>query len=552
MLGLSQVKSMGVLGFIYHNLDHFRPRFLAVLVIGVLDGLATFFIPISLAEFTKSSFTINNFQRLIFFIALFYLASLIFQRIIRRYGEALGPQFANYMRLKYFKALESQSFQKLTAHHSGYILSLVNRVADGFTPILVDIFWTFAKSSSNIILFFFFTARESIAVAFINLIVLCLFLAASVILSRKMIPLVNEMNQKRAKLMERYVDFMANILTIKKLGIVAFAQKQLSEKTLENYNQINKIQNFHANRWFFLHSLFNLALLSTIGFLLWQIANGNLTPSILILFVAAYTVVQRNVERLSENFVALMEMKAYIDNLDAIIAAPIVTEAGRQIESWQTVSFAGVSFQYPETSRKITIPKFSIRRGEKVCIIGKSGEGKTTFLNLLINLLQPDGGSRLVDDVAYNEIDSAFFKDQMTIITQEVELFNLPLRENLTLGQPISDERLWELLKRVDLWQWAKGLENGLDTVVGEKGVKLSSGQKQRINLLRGILLNRSILLLDEPTSHLDLQTEQKVVTLLVEYLVNKTAIIVSHRPTLKALCSRSYTIKDHVLIEDY
>lgn len=541
---------MEVLKFIYKNLDHFKTKFVFVFLTGISDGLAIFFIPVALAEFTKSEFTRSDFSSLIRFIIIFYLASLILQWIIRKWGEALGPQFGNYIRLKYFKALEKLPIKDLINHHSGYILSLINKVSDGLGPIIFDIFWTFAKSISNMTLFFYFTARESVPIAFVNLIILSVFISISTFLSRKMVPIADELNKKRASLLESYTDFMSNILTVKRLGIYSFAEGKLFRKTDENYNQIQKLQSFHANRWFFLHTLFGMAFLSTIGFLLFQVSKGEISASVLILFIAAYTIVRGNIVRLSENFKSLMEMKAYINNLDKIISPSELVNENGEVEKWQGIKFHKVFFQHPGTEKKISIPDFDIKMRQKICVIGKSGEGKTTFLNLFTNFLKPDRGERAIDGQQYEQVNGKFFQRHITMILQETELFNISLRENITLGQKIDDKAILDIFDKLDLLAWVQNLEDGLDTIVGEKGIKLSAGQKQRINLIRGVLLNREILLLDEPTSHLDSTTETKVIDFLTNYLSNKTAIIVSHREALRKICNRCYIIKDHVLTE--
>lgn len=541
---------MDALKFIYKNLDQFKVRFIFVFLAGVFDGLVTFFVPVELSEFTKSSFTQNDFQNLIRLVIVFYLVSLFLQWVIRKWGEALGPQLGNYIRLKYFKALEKLPIKDLVNHHSGYILSLINKVSDGLTPIMFDIFWTFAKSISSMTLFFYFTARESVFIASINLIVLTIFIAVSVALSRKIVPIAEELNKKKASLLESYTDFMSNILTVKRLGIYPFVESKLFSKTDENYDQIQRLQNFHANRWFFLHTLFSFAFLSTIGFLLFQISKGAISASILILFIAAYTIVRANIERLSENFKALMEMKAYINSLDKIISSSEPVNENKEIQKWKEIKFNNVFFQYAGTEKRISIPNFNIKNSQKICILGKSGEGKTTFLNLLTNFLEPDKGERLIDGQSYEETSRKFFQDRVTVISQETELFNISLRENITLGQKIEEKEILDIFDKLDLLSWVQNLEDGLETIVGEKGIKLSAGQKQRINLIRGVLLNREIVLLDEPTSHLDSVTEGKVVDFLADHLLGKTAIIVSHREALKEICDKCYVINSHSLIE--
>ncbi|MBI1754916.1 ABC transporter ATP-binding protein, partial [Candidatus Azambacteria bacterium] len=265
---------MHALKFIWNNLDRFRTRFGFIFFIGILDGFATFFIPVLLAEFTKSDFTALQFQKLLWWMLACYLASLVFQWVMRKEGESIGPEFSNHIRLKYFRALQRLSLADLGEHHSGYILSLINKVADALPGIIFDLFWSFAKGTANIGLFFFFVARESPAIAFLNLIILGVFIAASTFLSRRMVPLADALNTSKATLLERYADFMSNIATIKKLGVHVFARKKLDAETANVSLRIRALQSFHANRWFLLHLLFAAAFLSTIGFLLSQIARA--------------------------------------------------------------------------------------------------------------------------------------------------------------------------------------------------------------------------------------------------------------------------------------
>lgn len=176
---------------------------------------------------------------------------------------------------------------------------------------------------------------------------------------------------------------------------------------------------------FFLHALFGAAFLSIIGFLLFQVSRGEISASVLILFIAAYTIVRGNIERLLENFKSLMEMKAYIKSLDKIIAPSESVRTEGDVHKWQEIKFNKVFFQHPGTEKKISIPNFSIKNGEKICVIGKSGEGKTTFLNLFTNFLKPDKGQRLIDSQAYEKLNGKFFQNNVTMISQETELFNI-------------------------------------------------------------------------------------------------------------------------------
>ena len=138
----------------------------------------------------------------------------------------------------------------------------------------------------------------------------------------------------------------------------------------------------------------------------------------------------------------------------------------------------------------------------------------------------------------------------LVFVSQEVELFDLSIRENLCLGQEISDEKILEMFEDAGLIEWYKELPDGLDTIVGEKGVKLSAGQKQRLNIIRGILINKPLYFFDEPTSNLDEISEEKIIKMIAKYLKEKTYVIVTHKPKLKNLCNKHYIFENHMMKE--
>lgn len=538
---------MTALLFLYRHLGPFRTRFLFIYCISCLDGIAFFLIPVVLADFTRHALTIENFTMAVQYTVLLYTASLVFQWTYRRYGESLSQQYGNYLRLRFFDDLHLISFNKLQRHHSGYIMSLISKVADGMTPMILEVYATFARGLIILLCFFFFTARESWTAALLNLAVLSLFTLTSFFLSKQILPLVHALNLRRAGLLASYTDFMANIFTIKKLGIFSFADKALQKHTDKNYTSIQNLQNFHSNRWLLLHFIFGFSYVGTMAFLLYQTATGAQSPSILVLFIGGFTLVKNVVERLAEGFKNMMDMKSNIQDLEAILENPMIRE-GQKKRSWKEITFTDVHFQHDNTQKIIEVPTLVMRPGDVILITGTSGQGKSTFLNLLADFLAPQEGARAVDGIPYEELHPSFFEEHMAFISQEIELFNLTLRENITLGRQIPEKELMGLLKKLHLADWASSLDKGLDTVVGEKGIVLSAGQKQRINLLRGLLLERDIYLLDEPTSHLDSDTETAVVEVLQEHLRGKTAIIVSHREALRAICTREYCMQEHAL----
>lgn len=543
-----------VLVFVYRNLDHFRKGIIAQFFVSIVDSIFLFLVPLLLSEFTKKDFSPDKFWRVFFLVSFCYAMTLPLQLITRGYGEKLAMQFANYLRIKLYKQAERLPLQKMHEYHSGYLLSLINRISDEMPGFLSqDLVWGLSRTTVNVVLLFAVTAQQSLLLAFLNIFFLGVFLYLSSVLGRRMVGLAHIMNTQRAAMLQGFSDFMANIMTVKRLGISSFARERLTESARVTDISIGKIQRFHAIRWFILHTIYGIMLLGTVGFFLNLVARGIVSPALLIVFVSVFVMIRNNIGFLGEAVKKMFELKAYIKNLNDILAlaeAPDSTDMTTP-STWRAINLSNIAMSYAGTQKIISIPRFSITKGEKVCLAGLSGQGKTTFLNLLAKFYIPQSGTREIDGLPYEKITQEFFTQHFAMISQEVELFSLSLRDNITLGAAIQDSEIIKNFTALGLRDWLSTLQDGLDTLVGEKGIKLSAGQKQRVNLIRGLLLDRDIYLLDEPTSHLDGETEKLVVTYLEKQLKNKTAVIVSHRDAVRVLCDRFYTFSGHEMKEE-
>lgn len=221
-----------------------------------------------------------------------------------------------------------------------------------------------------------------------------------------------------------------------------------------------------------------------------------------------------------------------------------IYERKEEIKSFETLELYNVNFKYNKKSKNmISVPSFILNKGDKVSIIGKSGVGKTTFLNILSKFLVDKNATYLIDGHESEKSVSLAF------ISQDVELLNVSIKENICLGKNININMFNKLLKDADLYNWIMELPDKENTIVGERGVKLSAGQRQRINLLRGIILDKELYILDEPTSNLDNQTEQLIIKLIQKHLKNKTIVIVTHKMAVKKICNKNYVFKDGVML---
>lgn len=196
------------------------------------------------------------------------------------------------------------------------------------------------------------------------------------------------------------------------------------------------------------------------------------------------------------------------------------------------VEFRHVTYQYPEASEPV-LKDFSLKAepGETIALVGESGAGKSTVLNMLIGFMRPDSGEILLDGENMRNLDFRSFRRHLAVVPQETILFSGTVRQNITYGSAdVTEEELWQVLKAANLDEVVKNLPQGLDTNLGEHGGRLSGGQRQRISIARSLLRKPDIILWDEATSALDNISERKVQQAFEKLSKGKTTFIVAHR----------------------
>lgn len=209
-----------------------------------------------------------------------------------------------------------------------------------------------------------------------------------------------------------------------------------------------------------------------------------------------------------------------------------VVQIGQEIlkEPIETVEFHDVAYQYEEEHVGLETFTAVLQRGQSYMLVGESGAGKTTISNVLMQLLTPTKGQVTVNGYDLQTLDSQWYHKQIAYLSQTPYIMSGTLRENIQFGLEVTDEQLWQVLEQVQLADFVTALPLGLDTVIGEGGFGLSGGQRQRLALGRTLLRPAQILVLDEVTAHLDLETEHLLMQVLREYGQDKVVLYVGHR----------------------
>jgi ATP-binding cassette subfamily B protein len=215
------------------------------------------------------------------------------------------------------------------------------------------------------------------------------------------------------------------------------------------------------------------------------------------------------------------------------------------------IRYTEVTFGYTPQRPVLRAVNLSIQPGETVAFVGPSGTGKTTLCSLLPRFYEVDAGSITIDGIDVRAMTQASLRRQIGIVQQDVFLFAGTIGENIAYGKlGASQEAIWEAARRAQLEEFIRSLPEGLDTLIGERGVKLSGGQKQRVSIARMFLKNPPILILDEATSALDTETEMAIQQALEELAQGRTTLMVAHRLSTAARAGRIVVLDGDQIVE--
>lgn len=206
--------------------------------------------------------------------------------------------------------------------------------------------------------------------------------------------------------------------------------------------------------------------------------------------------------------------------------------ADKQVEKLKSpkIEFKNVAFKYESSDTVLDNISFTINKNEMVALVGPSGTGKSTIVNLILKFYEPLSGKIFLNDKEYHELSHNLIRQNIALVFQENELFSSTIKENVSYGSPLDEEKVIDALKKANAWSFVSVLKDGIDTEVGERGVRLSGGQRQRIQIARAIYKDAPILILDEATSSLDAKSESEVNEAIEHLVKDRLVIVIAHR----------------------
>ena len=332
--------------------------------------------------------------------------------------------------------------------------------------------------------------------------------------------------------------------------------KRISIVIDERFKAIRKVEQTRLGAGPIMELISAIAIAIVVFFAGYRSMQGAITLGEFVSFLAALMLAYQTVRALADINIGLQEGIAAEKRIYEIIDQKNEVYQDENAPSLKlknaSIEFKNISFTYPDGTHALRNLSAKIEGGTKVGLVGISGSGKTTFLNLIPRFFHLKNGSIFIDNQNINDINLNSLRKEISLVSQDVILFDDTIRANILYGNAFaSNEEIIEACKFAAAQDFVEKLSNKYETIIGENGIKLSGGQKQRLSIARAILKNSSIILLDEATSSLDSESESVIQKAIENLTKNKTTIIIAHRLSTVMNCDKILVFENGQIIEE-
>jgi ATP-binding cassette, subfamily B, bacterial len=556
---------------IFRYVKPYRVQFIIGLILLFLSSTVFMVFPYFVGQMMDVATGKSNIQNLsLSRIALMMLIVLAFQAIVSYLRVTLFARVSEGVAADIRMSLYERLIQlPMVFFEKSRVGELVSRLTNDVEKVYNTFYFVLAEFIRQIILLvggIIFLLWEAPRLTGIMLAVFPVIVIGAIIFGRRIRKLSRERQDALGDSNTILDETLQSIQAVKAFTNEGFEALRYQKS---NRNVVSISLKFASGRALFAAFIITM-LFGALFFVIWMgasmvQADANLPPEAnpftigkLISFVTFTAVIGGAIAGLGNFYTELMGAVGATERIMEIMDTPSETEERPQHnlpvgKLSGDIRFDHVRFEYPTRSDVPVLRDVSlhIRPGEQVALVGQSGAGKSTIMQLLLQFHTPTGGTVLADGKDINQYQLDDYRNNFAIVPQEVILFGGTIRENIQYGKPdASEAEIIEAARQANAWDFISTFPEGLNTLVGERGIKLSGGQRQRIAIARAILRDPAILLLDEATSSLDAESEKMVQEALQRLMQNRTSIIIAHRLATIREVNRIYVLEGGRIVE--
>ena len=537
-----------------HLIKNHQKSFYAFMIFNILVPLTNIAFAYSIKGIVDSGMSQNKEALtqavLIGATVIFIYAGLNF--ISLRLKNKLVRQIMSRYKNKVFQSILDRDYRDFSKEKSGKFISVLT---ENMKKIEQDYLHQYFNISKNLSLMIFSLLAMFIGNWFLTLLVIIASIIPMMIsgfIGQKSASLQNSAMIADQKYLAKVKDILAGFLVIKSFNVKESICEDYSHES-EKFDEINFIKgkfDVLANVISQLSGM--IVFLVAFGGGMYLVFNGHTTIGSVTAIVQLVNFVVMPLNEVGMGISKFREGQATLDAFEVKDVTELQTGETKEYFD-DVISFSNIDFSYPNTEEKIfNHLSLKIQKGEKIAIVGMSGSGKSTLLNLLLRFYDVTSGHISIDNIDLQAISAGSLYNLMTIVQQDVYIFDDTLRANITLNQSFTDEEIKQAVQQSGLESYVLENESGLQTLCGENGSNLSGGQKQRVSIARALIRKTPILLLDEATSSLDNQVTTEIESSILD-IQNLTALVVTHKLNENILkkYDRILFMKGGVIVED-
>ena len=499
---------------------------------------------------------IEHNEKMLYILPIFIIVAYFAKGV----GSFIESYFISYIGLDIIRRVRDEVLEHILKldlqfyfkYHSG---ELISRLVNDIDRIRSAVSWQISaliKETLTAIGLLGVVIYQSPKLAFFALIILPLVIYPVSILSKKMKKLSHKSQEKNSDINSHLSEIFSNIEGIKSYNAELYELDKFKKYNYEFF-RINMKSIVNSNLLSPIMQTFSAVAAATVIFVGGhEVMQGNMSVGAFFSFMTALFMLTDPIRRISQIVNKFQDaIAAHERILQIMTLKPSIKYGNKKIERINDIKFKNVYLEYDGKPALKNI-NINAKKGEVIGLVGDSGGGKSSFINLLLRFYNPTKGEIFINNIKNSEIDLESLRSNIAVVTQRVYIFNDSIASNVAYGKKIDEEKVKLALKKANLLEFVESLEDGIWTILNENGTNLSGGQKQRISIARALYLNPSVLILDEATSALDNKSELAIMDTIYALSKDLIVFIIAHRLTTIEKSDRILVFKNgEIVCED-